>query len=229
MIDIIKKEARLIAILTLSITLSLALSFLRFKISGSIHYSFLLWNLILAGIPLVIALVLHHKLNKIKTIFLLTMIALWLLFFPNSPYILTDIFHLRPRDGMALWFDLLLIMSYAWNGLILGFYSLWHIQEVVKKRWNKGLANIFIFISLFLAGFGVYLGRFLRWNSWDILTNPQGLVIDILDRLVHPFQHSATWGMTLVMASFLFIAYVSICHFGYLHLKSRLYEKGEHE
>lgn len=225
MIGIIKKEARLIAILTLSISLSLALSFLRFKISGSIHYAFLLWNLILAGIPLVIAVTLHHKMKDIKTIFLLPLIGLWLLFFPNSPYILTDIFHLRPRDGIALWFDLLLLITYAWNGLILGFYSLWHIQELVKKRWGKVLANIVIGISLFLAGFGVYLGRFLRWNSWDILTDPQGLILDILHRISHPFQHSATWGMTLIMAYFLVIAYVSICHFGYLHLKSRQNEQ----
>ncbi|NND76962.1 MAG: DUF1361 domain-containing protein [Flavobacteriales bacterium] len=227
MINIIKKEARLIAILGLSISLSLALSFLRFKLSGNIHYGFLIWNLILAGIPLVIALVLHHKMEKIKTIVLLLMIGMWLLFFPNAPYIITDIFHLRPRDGIALWYDLILIVSYAWNGLILGFYSLWHIKELVRKKWNKGLANTLIFISLFLAGFGVYLGRYLRWNSWDIILNPQRLALDILNRILHPFQHTATWSMTIIFASFLIIAYLSITHFGYLHLKSRQNESPE--
>ena len=227
MIDIIKKEARLIAILGISISLSLALSFVRFQLSGSINYYFLIWNLILAGIPLLIALLAHHKFDRFKTWSLLVMISIWLLFFPNAPYIITDIFHLKPKDGIPLWYDLLLIVSYAWNGLIIGFYSLWHIQEVIKKRWNKGLAWIFSFVSLFLAAFGVYIGRFLRWNSWDVLVNPQGLALDILKRVVHPFQHSATWGMTLIFSSFLIIVYFSISHLGYLQYKSWKNEKGK--
>lgn len=225
MVDIIRKEARLIAILAISISLSLVLSYARIRMSESVAYIFLIWNLILAGIPLVIALIANHKFHKFKTWMLVSLIALWLLFFPNAPYIVTDIFHLKPKQGIPLWYDLMLIFSYAWNGLILGFYSLWHIQEVVKKRWNKEIAWCFSLVSLFMAGFGVYLGRFLRWNSWDILTNPQGLALDILHRISHPFQHSATWGMTIILSSFLIIAYFTIRHFGYLQYKSRMNEK----
>ncbi len=225
MVDIIRKEARLIAIISISISLSLVLSYARMKMSGSITYAFLIWNLILAGIPLVIAVIANHKFQKFKTWMLLSLIALWLLFFPNAPYIVTDIFHLKPKQDIPLWYDLMLIFSYAWNGLILGFYSLWHMQEVVKKRWNKGIAWCFSLVSLFMAGFGVYIGRYLRWNSWDILTNPQGLALDIVQRISHPIQHSATWGMTIVLSSFLIIAYFTIRHFGYLHYKSWMNEK----
>ncbi|MEM7162571.1 MAG: DUF1361 domain-containing protein [Bacteroidota bacterium] len=224
MVDIIRKEARLIAILGISISLSLILSYARIKMSDSISYTFLIWNLILAGIPLVIALIANHKFKILKTWMLLGLLGLWLLFFPNSPYIITDIFHLKPKQGIPLWYDLFLIFSYAWNGLILGFYSLWHMQEVVKRRWNKGIAWCFSFVSLFMAGFGVYLGRYLRWNSWDILTHPEALAIDIVNRIIHPFEHGSTWGVTLILSSFLIIAYFSISHFGYLQYKSKIDE-----
>jgi uncharacterized membrane protein len=133
----------------------------------------------------------------------------WLLFFPNAPYILTDLFHLRIITQVPIWFDLILILSYAWTGLLFGFMSLWDIEQamgtMIRKQWIP-------FIStglLFLGSFGVYLGRYLRWNSWDIIRDPFGLLHDIGDRFIFPSDYAKTWGMTIFMGLFLNILYWS--------------------
>ena len=134
----------------------------------------------------------------------------WLLFFPNAPYIFTDLLHLRLKLGMPTWFDLLLIFSFAWNGLILGYLSLMDMEHLVAQKFNRLAACLFSLAALAGAAFGIYLGRFLRWNSWDILTDPFALALDIGHRLLHPFQHPRTLGFTLACAALLIGGYATL-------------------
>jgi uncharacterized membrane protein len=133
----------------------------------------------------------------------------WLLFFPNAPYILTDLFHLRLKTAMPVWFDLVLILSFAWTGLLFGFLSLWDIERL----WSQSVRKTYVtFLStglLFAGSFGIYIGRYLRWNSWDAIPEPFNLIYDIGERIINPFAHPRTWGMTLLMGLFLNILYWS--------------------
>jgi uncharacterized membrane protein len=136
--------------------------------------------------------------------------AAWLLFFPNAPYILTDLFHLDNRPGVPLWYDLALILSCAWNGLMLAYASLADMQQLVQQRLGTGIGWAFATVALLLSSFGIYLGRYLRFNSWDVLTNPLTLFYDIVGRLLHPFSFPGTWGVTLVFGLFLLVGYSTV-------------------
>ncbi len=196
---------RLLLIAMLSSSWCLALLGLRFQWSGQTWFSFMAWNLFLAGIPLGFAVILI----KIDRWRLATpLIAGWLLFFPNAPYVLTDLLHLKERGGMPLWFDLLMLLSFALVSLWLGFQSLHLVQMWIAEKTSTLTAWAFVGVSLLLSGFGIYLGRFLRWNSWDIIRRPGALMNDIWVRFADPLAHERTWGVTLGFGGLLLIAYL---------------------
>ncbi len=157
------------------------LSVSKIKNNRGYTFAFLAWNLFLAWIPYMISITLPW-IDKVmgKKFLWITggIVGIWLLFFPNAPYIVTDLLHLRPRPLVPLWYDLILILSFAWVGLILGIFSLLHVQRWVQNRFGKNY-DAFLAITLIpLCSFGVYLGRFLRWNSWEVFSQPQVLLLD---------------------------------------------------
>ena len=207
----------LLAILILSSGLSAAMLVARVWYSGTITYVFLQWNLFLAWVPLFCALGLwalqRSRIPGANVLGGITFLC-WLLFFPNAPYIVTDFLHLTERNRVPLWYDLLLIFSYAWNGLVVGFTSLWIVQAVIAQRWGQWLSWLIVAGTLAVSGFGIYLGRFLRWNSWDLLTNPHLLASDIFHQISNPLAHPRTVVMTVLFSSFLTLAYLTFSLLG---------------
>ena len=117
-----RSQVILLAALGFSSLISVALLLLRTHYAGSGLYSFLLWNLVLAWMPLALAWMLWLSVDKLNLPILgLGLLPAWFLFFPNAPYIMTDLIHLKIRDDVPLWYDAALLFSFAWNGLILGF------------------------------------------------------------------------------------------------------------
>ncbi|ANF53090.1 hypothetical protein A0O34_06035 [Chryseobacterium glaciei] len=196
-----------ITILLILMTLfCFSLSIFRYYLSDTRVFLFLNWNLFLAWIPFVISsiLVIFSIRSKVALAFA---IIVWILFFPNSPYILTDLFHLKARSSVPIWYDLIVILSYAWTGLMCGFISLMDIEKMLSSYFKRTTISIIAVLFLFLSSFGVYLGRFLRWNSWDVLNNPFGLFNDIAVRFIYPLEHSKTWGVTILMGIMLNFMY----------------------
>jgi uncharacterized membrane protein len=206
---------KLYALLFASAALGVAMVFVRVHFSGTLSYTFLFWNLFLAVIPFGISSLLF-RLNSAKAktpaLVFYPLAALWLLFFPNAPYVLTDLIHLRPIT-VPLWYDLLLLLSFAWTSLMFGFVSLSDMQQLVRQRFNTATGWLFACTALALGSFGIYLGRFLRWNSWDILTEPQKLASDILEPLLNPLDHVGTYGFTVLLTAFLLLAYLMLQYF----------------
>jgi uncharacterized membrane protein len=172
---------------------------LRIYKTESVHFLFLIWNLFLAIIPWGISslLVIFPKLRKRYSV-LITAGIIWLLFIPNTFYIITDLFHLHYKNLAPIWYDLLLIFTFAWAGILLGFSSLKDAELILSEKTNCKLVPLFTSIVLFIISFGIYLGRFLRWNSWNIINEPSNLFYDITDRITNPFEHTETWGMTIL-------------------------------
>jgi len=189
----------------------LGISVTRFSYTNTKTFLFLNWNLFLSFVPWLLSSILivypHLQKNKVLTLLVL---GTWLLFFPNAPYILTDLFHLKLKSSVPKWFDLMLILSFAWTGLLFGMLSLYDIERILAKNIKPLWAAFLCMAVLFVASFGVYLGRFLRWNSWDILQKPQALLLDIADIFLHPFSHPRAWGVTLLMGIFLNMVYWSL-------------------
>jgi uncharacterized membrane protein len=189
---------------------TLCLLVVRIILSAELTYIFLAWNLFLAWIPFAISQKLGDVKKRWKLFFL---VGLWLLFLPNAPYIITDFLHLRQRPHIPYWYDILLLFSAALNGLLLGFLSLLTIEKFLTRRYGNKISGIIILCSFFLCSFGIYMGRYLRWNSWDIIINPGEVTTDILDRLLNPFDHFGTWGVTILFGSFFYVMYYSIKKF----------------
>lgn len=193
------------------------LSFVGFRIvwAGMTGYIFLIWNLFLAWIPLFCAdavELFHQKRSKVR---FWLFGFLWLIFFPNAPYIVTDFTHLDPWKtvGVPVWFDFGMVAAFALTGILLGLCSLQVMQKIVQERFQAFWSWFFITAVSLLTGFGIYLGRYLRWNSWDILFNPQELFKDIGDRLIQPIAHPVTWFISLLFASLVISSHLVFSHF----------------
>jgi uncharacterized membrane protein len=214
---VFKQRFNLSVVLALSVLFSVVLIAYRCHFTSTLLYTFLCWNLILALIPYLLSslIVLFPPQSK-NNLMLYLLIGVWLLFFPNAPYILTDLFHLRAKPPVPFWYDLVLILSCAWNGLILAIVSLWDMHQLLNRLFNRTLGWIFALSALVLGSFGIYLGRYLRFNSWDIVSNPRSLFFDILDRIINPLSHTTTYGVTILFSVFLIILYLTIHQIRYL-------------
>jgi uncharacterized membrane protein len=199
------ESRRLLAFATLLGWCALLL-FIRIARTGSPMYAFLVWNLFLAAIPAAAAGLLVRARTKLgRTI----LAGVWLAFLPNAPYLVTDLMHLRLSSAAPVWFDIALLVSCAATGLLLGYTSLADVQRLAARRFGEAVSWLCAAVTLVLCAFGIYLGRFLRWNSWDILTDPSGLFTDIGMRLLYPLSHPRTLAVTLVYGGGLIVGYVA--------------------
>ena len=180
--------------------------------SRSVTYIFLLWNLFLAWIPYLSSLWTDrlYQCYSSQWWYLIVPGALWLIFFPNAPYIVTDFYHLQERAPIPLWYDIGMLSAFAWTGLFLAVFSLRTMQGLVRQYVGPILSWMFVIIVLGLGGLGIYLGRSLRWNSWDLLLHPKGVLGDITIRLINPWNHPRTFGITFLFAALLLVCYLTL-------------------
>lgn len=173
-------------------------------------YSNLVWNLFLAWVPYGFSMVAYGLLHLTRRSWWLMPLpgVIWLLFFPNAPYILTDFFHLIPRPGVPLWYDVLLLICFSWTGIFLAVASLRTMSRVVSAYLGQFPSWAFTSLAILLSAVGIYLGRFERWNSWDMLTHPRRIVADILRPMTDPLNSLRFFGVTILFAIFLFICYL---------------------
>jgi uncharacterized membrane protein len=197
--------------LLMSCIFSCLLVCVRVIATGFLTYLFLPWNLFLGFIPYAISEWFFRNIpvieNKWKRVIVL---LLWLLFIPNSFYIVTDLFHLEQFDSAPKWFDLLLIFSFSWNGLLLGILSIRKIELILSIINGRSLSMLFVFGVMWLNAFGIYIGRYLRYNSWDIVVQPFSLFEEMLQILIHPLQNKMEWGMIGAWTVFMTLFYITI-------------------
>jgi uncharacterized membrane protein len=181
----------------------------RLDRTGSGYYRFLIFNLILAGVPWFFSSLLRIATHwRFPWLIQLPLFVLWLLFLPNAPYILTDILHLTRASDAPAWYDLALLLSCAGTGLLMGYLSLIDVQGIMARRFGTASGWIFALVSLGLSGFAIYLGRFLRWNSWDVLVEPTR-VVGILAAMMQPWAHRGALGVTFIFGVILTLGYIT--------------------
>lgn len=201
-----------VAPVLLSSCLAVGLLLGRAYRSHSLVFGFLLWNLILAWIPYLSSLWADHLHARHPRRWWLLLVpgGLWLAFFPNAPYIVTDFWHLAERAPIPFWYDIGLLSAFALTGLFLAVYSLRTMQQLVRGYLGVVASWLFVGAVLGLGGLGVYLGRFLRWNSWDLLVHPRGVWADVAERLANPLSHPQTFGVTILFAAILGVCYLAL-------------------
>ena len=203
---------RRVAILASLVGLSalvVAMAAVRVVYTGTDYYSNLVWNLFLAWIPFGLAVYAYDGYRKgMGRLQLWAAAGLWLLFFPNALYIVTDAKWLREAAGAPVWYDILLVSAAAWGGLLLGFTSLYLMQRIVGRAFGAVQAWAFALATLALGSFGVYLGRFERWNSWDVFTRPRLIVQDLLPHVARPQDHPRALAVMVLFTAFLAMSYL---------------------
>jgi uncharacterized membrane protein len=206
------KRETAIPVLALALASGVSFSLVAARIvwSGNIRYSFLLWNLFLAWLPLVFALLAadEYRSGAPRNWRFFGFAGTWLLFFPNAPYIFTDLIHLTTRSYGHFWVDLTLILLCAMTGLVLGFVSLFLMQAVVRRMFGQAASWLFIAGVAGLSGLGIYIGRFLRFNSWDVILQPLALCRGIGEWAARPLSHANAFAFPALFATFLFVAYL---------------------
>ncbi len=170
----------------------------RIIYAGNGSYLFMIWNLFLAWIPYILSTRFIYIKNYRKLIQILFFFG-WLLFFPNALYIVTDIIHLAQTQAAPLWYDAVLLFASSLMGLVLAFASVINTEKYLCTIFSKKFITPIIIVLLFAGSFGVYLGRFERWNSWDVLHNPLNLGFDIAARFVFPISYTKAWVVTILL------------------------------
>lgn len=189
----------------------------RIAYSDTNRYTNLLWNLILAWIPFILAYFAHALSWKKLLLYLMLPFTafIWLIFFPNAPYILTDLQHLvRESTSAPLWYDVIIMVWFSWTGLLLGLVSLYLMHDIVQRTFGRFLGWAFVFIVSGLSSFGVYLGRFIRFNSWDLLNDPKELVVTILGLTIDPSLRLIAF--TVLFAGFYLFVYLTLYSFAHM-------------
>ncbi len=184
--------------------LACALLAMRMQMTGTRGYLFLVWNLFLAWLPYCGALWAARLSQRYprQSLRLLVPGALWLIFLPNGPYLITDFVHL-PRMEFVQWYDIGVLTAFALSGWLLGAVSLRAMQDLVTERLGALAGWAFVLLSAGLCGLGVYLGRFLRWNSWDVFFQPRALLDEALLMATDPGNRARMVGVTLLFAALL--------------------------
>jgi uncharacterized membrane protein len=181
------------------------------RTGDSLSYLFIPGNLFLAWLPLWFALAvrLSWRQDRLLRPAALAMSMLWLLFLPNAPYVVTDITHLRPDPGVPAWYDAILMAAFVSTGLMVGLVSLYLMHDLVRGIAGELAGWAFVGAAAVLSGFAVYLGRVLRWNSWDVIASPATLAQDVAHIARHPLVNQEAYALTVVFGAFLTVTYVA--------------------
>jgi uncharacterized membrane protein len=180
----------------------------------SLELAYLVWNLFLAWIPLGLALWLERILNtKLWSSWLALFVTLiWLGFLPNSFYVLSDFVHLTEVPRVDIVFDVVMFGSFALNGLVLGYLSLFLVHSQLRKRLSPRVSYSLVAVVLLISSFAIYIGRDLRWNTWDVVLSPASLLFDVSDRLISAGARPEVVSTTLSFFVLLSTTYVVVLY-----------------
>lgn len=203
-----KKISPLEKMLFVSILFNMSLLFVRFYFTKELEYGFYIWNTFLAVLPLIFSryLLKQNRFNLKSA----ALVACWLAFFPNAPYMITDLFHYAEKPPVPYWYDLLIVITAAWNGLLLGIISLMQIEQFLSRHLKPIWVKLTVLISFMLCGYGIYIGRYLRFNSWDAVVSPNKLIYTLASHVLQPQEHRAIWAFTLLFGTMFGIIYFTL-------------------
>lgn len=193
--DHLFKHFRILFLVSAATAFCIVLLMIRLKLSQSYFLIFLVWNLFLAFIPYGITFYLSGK-ERIPKLSMILWFGVWFLFLPNAPYIVTDFIHLGHSKANMWLLDLILISSYALCGLLFYLLSIRDMKRLLHSYLPGRKVALIFWVLPFLVGFGIYLGRFLRWNSWDVVRGPHRIIRDIWEILANPSEYWAAWLFT---------------------------------
>jgi len=215
------RERPLLTIVALVVASLLCVATVELRIARTDDpfYRFLVWNLFLAWVPFALALLAFLRARRGVDAATAVLLVLWLLFFPNAPYLLTDFVHLGSSPTAPVWYDALMLSAFAWTALLLGFASLYLVQLIARRTLGRAASWAVVVCALALGSVGVYLGRFVRVNSWDALVRPGRLLDVVRDRLESPLDNPQMVAALVALTVFLLVGYGVLYGFASMRLE----------
>jgi uncharacterized membrane protein len=217
-------------LLNLACLICIVLVVARMAYSESVRHRGLIWNLFLAWIPFMLAYAAHAVSWRRSTLyFIIPLIAfLWLIFFPNAPYMLTDLQDLSRRAFDApLWYDVIIVVWSSWTGMLLGVISLYLMQDIMIRLFGRVTGWVFVFLISALSSFGIYIGRFVRLNSWEILQRPGEVAQEILGIVIDPSMRLAAF--TILYTVFFLFVFLLLYSFSHMIREQIILSEEAHE
>lgn len=220
-------RVRLYLALGVSSLASISLYFMGAWSNHDYAFSYLPWNLMLAWLALVVTLWLERTIhrNLWSSWYALAVTMLWLGLLPNTFYMISDFVHIQEINRVDLLYDVVMFTSFILNGVMLGFMSMFIVHRELMKRLAARSAHICMGIIMLLCSFAIYIGRELRWNTWDILTNPSSLLFDVSDRVLNPKEHPQAFTTTISFFVLLTTLYAVLWHITKLGRQQRDQDK----
>ncbi|MEJ5239691.1 MAG: DUF1361 domain-containing protein [Anaerolineales bacterium] len=204
-------------LLLMASVIDVALVVTRVLYTDTRRHVSLIWNLFLAWIPFLLAYIAYVFSWRRWMVYLIVpaFLFLWLLFFPNAPYILTDLQDLAHSPfEVAIWYDVIILNWFSWTGALLGVVSLYLMQEIVLRNFGRLAGWLFVLAVSLSTGLGIYLGRFIRLNSWDLFQAPHEVVEAIWGWLADPSLRSV--GFVGLYTLFFIFIYLTLYAFGHI-------------
>lgn len=211
MLKIRSARVRLLSVLGLLSLVSIGFYIGSVISSHNLTYWYLIWNLFLAWLPLFFVWILikylrHHSWSGWGGTILS---LLWFIFLPNSFYIVSDFIHLGDIGQLNVQYDAVMFLMFALSGLMLGYVSLYMVHQLLLRRLKRSTCHALIALVLLLCSYAIYLGRDLRWNSWDAFLHPAGVIFSLSDPLINPSTHHDAFTTTLTFFVLLCTLYVA--------------------
>jgi uncharacterized membrane protein len=211
------RRCAVIGALALLSSFVVAMLLARMVYTGSAGHASLVWDLFLAWVPFVLSLMIYERARRgSSTSLLVPLGCLWLVFFPNAPYLVTEMKFVGAGTRVPILYDALLFGAAGWTGLLLGLTSVFLIHGVARRLLGTARAWALVVGVLAASSFGIYLGRVLRWNSWDVVAHPQWLPGLLHEGVLHPLSHPRPLALTLLLTSFLLVSYLVLYSFARL-------------
>lgn len=202
--------APLMAVCAGSSLLCVLLLLVRKLMTGTSRLGFMPFNLFLAFLPVAFLLMMERSQKRSHAV---ACGILWLLFFPNAPYVITDLVHFDKRLGPVSWMDLLALVAAAWAALLGGMITLRFMQERVRLHRSALTSHAFVSAVLFLTAIGIYIGRFLRFHSWHVVQKPHSLFQETVEHFLNPAEYPMVWPFTFAVFALLVCVYYSLLAF----------------
>lgn len=204
-----KREINIPRTVYFLLLLAVILNFARIFIFHSTGHIYILWNIFLATLPFLVSLLMlsYFKAGTLtKQVFAIGSIV-WILLLPNAPYIVTDLIHIGQGITVPEIFDSFVLFSSALVGLVMGMYSMAHMEEIFTSKYGINRSSVVMTAVILLSSVGIYLGRFLRWNSWDVFTNPLSIYTDVREVVSYQANHSETLMYIGLFFVFIYFSY----------------------
>jgi uncharacterized membrane protein len=178
-------------------------------ITGTPVLGYLLWNIFLAALPFVVSAILlfSAKEKRVDKKILILGGIIWLFLIPNAPYMITDLVHITEGHSTNFFYNAIIFFSSAWVGLLFGLHSFSHIEQIVRMKYSQKKTSRILVLLIFLTSFGICLGRFFRFNSWDMIAQPLSLFKNIFSIFSYPQLYTHVYLLTIAFFIFLLCAY----------------------